>query len=115
MSWKSFLTYGNWLFVDENLKSPLRYVLARSLSFHDPRKMFSANEFAKRVKQFLRVLVQVGYLKEDETDKSKHQYTEFIHLCGCKTKFQDFNIHEHRVNESLSEKNATQCFLVWGL
>ena len=56
-------------------KSPLRYVLARSLSFHDPRKMFNANEFAKRVKQCLRVLVQVGYWKEGETDKSKRQYT----------------------------------------
>ena len=93
-------------------KPPLRYVLARSLSFHDPRKMFNANEFAKRVKQCMRVLVQVGYLKEGETDKIKRQYAEFIHLCGCKPKFQDFNIHNDRVIKSLFEKIATQCFLV---
>ena len=54
-------------------KSPLRYVLASSLSFPGPRKMFSANEFVKRLKQCMRVLLQVGYLKKGETYNIKRQ------------------------------------------
>ena len=69
-------------------KSPLHHFSAGSLSFLDYRKMFIANAFIKRLKQSMKIIVQVGDLKESETDKIKHQYTQFIHMCLFKFKLQ---------------------------
>ena len=30
----------------------------------------------------MKILVKIEHLKESEIDKMKHQYTEFIHMCG---------------------------------
>ena len=58
----------------------------------------------------MRILIQVGYLKESEANKLRPQYTEFIYLRECKSKFQDFNIHKGSVDECLFEKMTTTTF-----
>lgn len=30
----------------------------------------------------MKIFVKIEHLKESEVDKMKHQYTEFIHMCG---------------------------------
>lgn len=30
----------------------------------------------------MKIFVKIEHLKESEIDKMKHQYTEFIHMCG---------------------------------
>ena len=74
-------------------KSPLRYVLASSLPFPDPRKMFNVNDFVKRLKRCLKVLAQVGYLKEGEADKRQASLYWIYSPCGWKSNLQDFNMH----------------------
>ena len=93
----------------------LCYVLARSLSFLDPRKMFSADVCVKRPKQCMRIFTQVGHLKENEADKIKRQYIKFIHLYEENPYFKiSIFLKTESVWASLWKKWQRQGFLICG-
>ncbi|GBO24713.1 hypothetical protein AVEN_187052-1 [Araneus ventricosus] len=79
-------------------KSPLNYLLARSVSYLDPRRMAKqAHCCYSKMKAILSVLVNCKRLQEKECDPTLMELTNFLNDVVCNSEeFEEFEVSKNR-------------------